>query len=332
MGDRELKIIAAAFVAFCLFAGAIVAYVLRSDFRSAERSKPDLAKATDRQTAEQVQAEVNIQRETTERYGRVWEFRGRLPHGQWGDANPLCIGVPDVSEWIDTVDPDSRLLVFTPPESNRTNWAKITYKQVRQNGEWKNHGFERTVYSDGRIAHHETKYGVMHGLEQWWAPNGQLIKECTNVDGKRHGEAKGWYEDGAPEYIAVYRNDVEVSGTSWAKDGSLVGKPKVENEVPANSITLKELKRSSIGDLIRTFDYQITNNTASTLENVQIQVVCKTLADKYLGSTKVSLPKLGVGESEIVKAMVEADVEAHELTDITIVGEHRNQISIHFVP
>lgn len=332
MGERELKVIAAAFVVFCCFAGGVVVYILRIDAKANVETVKDTSTVTD--AGPPPSSAPAVERQTIEKFGRIWQFEGALLPKDWGDAAVICKGLPTAAEWVDVSDSSSRLVVLAPPPDGQdgspsSQWQKVVFKQTLQANQWRKDGFEHFTYRDGSMSHTETTLGVPHGVEKWWAPNGQLIKITNYVNGKRQGESKGWYRDGSPKYIAEYENDKEVSGTYWREDGT-----KVEASVASSKpqIALKELKRGSIGNQIRTFDFQITNNTGFTLQNIELQIVCKSFKDIYLGSTKLRLDKLDVQESEIVKAMVEADVEKHGFTDITVIGEHKGLIEIEFVP
>lgn len=205
MEGRELKIATYAFIAMWIVVIGLFIFVINTPRKA---TLADKARVTVRQ------------------FGSEWEFEGPVAAAAWGTASPVARGVPQAVSWINTEDATRRLLVFTkPPDlsdgSPSSQWVEVTYEQVLRDAKWIRDGFERTINRDGKTIETETRNGVANGLEKVWSANGRLIRICPYVDGKREGEGIAWYENGNKRYVAQYKNDVEVSATSWNQDGSL---------------------------------------------------------------------------------------------------------------
>ncbi len=77
-------------------------------------------------------------------------------------------------------------------------------------------------YSNGGVKSKTTYVnGKEHGVAMWWREDGSKRREITWRDGKKHGRDTGWYEDGRKWWEDIWR-DGKKQGiyTYWAPIGA----------------------------------------------------------------------------------------------------------------
>lgn len=122
--------------------------------------------------------------------------------------------------------------------------AEVTRLNGRKDGPVRIYHADGTLETEGRYARdsrhgpwttvsheHDTlsivifRYGRKHGVQRYWAPNGQLLREEWFKDGVPHGPLHRFFADGSPRQRATYRKGL-LNGeyTEWFKvDSTSVG-------------------------------------------------------------------------------------------------------------
>src|SRR5262245_59820417 len=123
-------------------------------------------------------------------------------------------------------------------------------------------GFERD--SNGTLLC-EIEYvdGQRHGSTRDWFSSGRLKKEEQYKLGARHGVDREWDESGVLRSESEFELGVCLCRRRWDKSGALVENMKLD-ENSAQFATLKKLRTSTIGRLLKTYGWR-TLRLQSTL-------------------------------------------------------------------
>jgi hypothetical protein len=312
MSDREIKIVIAAFLAFCTVAGGVMIYTVIND------QPPNASAASTTESKieekEKIETPIAVAVDTTEPITKASKevVKDQVPEQQTPEPTQV------------------------PPHSKAIEYVNAIMDQLQ-------------ISSEDRAA----AGNVISADGDAWdaATEPQRTAAALRISASLNPNESMLF---IASYAAILKNDlVKVRETDrksptseLAAVLSTIGKDEyaarvaklIESQQSAtkpaqrNTIGVQELKRSSIGDSIRRFDYRISNNTATELKDIEVEIVCTTKDGKYLGSTKMRVRSLAPAESIIEKAMVEADVNAHALTNVSIVGDHKGKLEIEFLP
>lgn len=147
--------------------------------------------------------------------GRTWNYVG--PTDDAGEAERRSMS----AILYTTDDPDVRLIEHVPrPGSGEGVYSRLLQVQAKRNGRWVNHGPEANWTLRGTRGESSYVDGKHSGTQREWHANGKLWIERDIVDGKYHGRARGWHDNGQLEHDAIYRDDVEIEGKNWDRDGN----------------------------------------------------------------------------------------------------------------
>jgi len=111
---------------------------------------------------------------------------------------------------------EKEILLSVFENTKLDNWIALTVESFI-------YEYVQELHNDGSVKSiHTTRFGQKHGECYDFWPNGNMYRQCTYIDGRKHGIEREWRSDGTIYCVAQYENGCKHGHyLDWWRNGNL---------------------------------------------------------------------------------------------------------------